>query len=146
MTGPAPGDLAARLTARHLRLGWWGLAVFVLLGLALETLHGFKVPLYLDVDHEARRLMWRLAHAHGVLLSLVQLGYAATLRASPRCAGELTSRSLTAALLLMPLGFLLGGVWIHGGDPGLGVLLVPPGGLLLLLGVVQTARRAGSGA
>jgi hypothetical protein len=39
-----------------------------------------------------------------------------------------------------PLGFFLGGVFIHGGDPGIGVILVPPGGLLLFLSVLLTAR------
>jgi hypothetical protein len=42
--------------------------------------------------------------------------------------------------VLLPLGFMLGGVWTFGGDPGLGVLLVPPGGVLLLLAAVVMAR------
>jgi len=52
----------------------------------------------------------------------------------------LASRCLLGALVLVPLGFFLGGVFIHGGDPGIGVILVPPGGLLLFLSVLLTAR------
>ena len=42
------------------------MAVFGTLGLVLETLHGFKIGAYLDVSNETRRLMWRLAHVHGL--------------------------------------------------------------------------------
>ena len=35
-------------------------------------------------------------------------------------------RELLGALVLLPLGFFLGGVFIYGGDPGIGVILVPP--------------------
>lgn len=141
-TAPQAHDLATT----HFRLGWIGVLVFLSLGLVLEALHGFKVGLYLDVDQETRRLMWRLAHAHGTLLSVLHLGFAATLThlpalAAPLC--KLASRCLSGALVLMPAGFLLGGVWIHGGDPGLGILLVPPGGILLLVGVLTIVRAIG---
>ena len=53
------------IVTRHLRIGYWALALFVTMGLLLETLHAFKVGAYLDVQNETRRLMWRLAHAHG---------------------------------------------------------------------------------
>ena len=49
---------------------------------------------------------------------------------------------MVRVLILLPLGFLLGGVTLHDGDPGLGVLLVPPGGLLLLVALLLTARGA----
>lgn len=133
------------LTRHHLRIGWWGLLVFLVGGLALETLHGFKLGIYLDVPNETRRLMWRLAHAHGAMLALVNLAFALTLpslrgfASGPR---RLASRCLFGALLLMPTGFLLGGIWTHAGDPGLGVLLVPPGAVLLFIGVLLTARAA----
>ncbi len=39
----------------HLRFGWWSLLVFLLLGLVLETLHGFKIGWYLDVSNSIRR-------------------------------------------------------------------------------------------
>lgn len=125
------------LAAKHLRHGWLCLLVFLAAGLALESLHGLKVAAYLDLDHAVRRHMWTLAHAHGALLGLVHLGLAATLRAAPRLAvaahGRVASRALDAATLLLPLGFFLGGLQHYAGDPGLGVLLVPPGGALLVL-------------
>ena len=136
---PSPDDLARR----HLRIGWWGLLVFLSAGLVLETLHGFKVGLYLDVTSEPRRLMWRLAHAHGSLLALLNVAFGAGLPLLPAFedgARRLASRCLAGALFLMPAGFALGGIWIHGGDPGLGVLLVPPGGILLFVAVLLTAR------
>lgn len=131
----------------HLRLGWLWLAVFVAVGLGLEALHGMKIGAYLDLSQAPRRHMWTLAHAHGTLVGLVHLGLAATLHARPALAaaraGRLASRCLIAAGVLLPLGFALGGLWTFGGDPGLGVLLVPPGGVLLLLAAVLVARGLG---
>ena len=46
----------------HFRVGWHSLVVFMLLGTALETMHGFKIGWYLDVSNETRRLMWPLTH------------------------------------------------------------------------------------
>jgi hypothetical protein len=128
------------LARRHLRLGYVGLAVFVTFGAVLEALHGFKAGFYLDVDNETRRLMWRLAHAHGTLLSLLHLVYASTLNAAPGAARPLASGALTAALLLIPGGFFVGGLSVAGGDPNLGVLLVPAGFVALLVSMVVTAR------
>ena len=130
------------LVRSHLRVGWLGLALFAALGTALEALHAWKSFEYLGVGHETRRLMWTLAHAHGVGLSLIQIGFAATLaigRDLPLGSLRAASRLLHGALLLMPLGFLLGGVVTYGGDPSLGVLLVPAGALLLLAALIQVA-------
>jgi hypothetical protein len=145
---PSPRDARAisdpaRL---HLRVGWWSLLFFLTLGLVLETLSGFKVGLYVDVSSSTRRLMWTLAHAHGTLLSVINIVFAVTVgRATDWSESRrlLASRCLRGALVLMPLGFFLGGVRTHGGDPGLGVLLVPPGGLLLFVAVFLTARAFG---
>lgn len=139
--GPTVGE-AEKL---HLRVGWWALLLFVGLGAALETLHGFKVGLYLDVTSSTRRLMWTLAHAHGALLAIINIVFASSLRMVPDWEGgrHLASRCLRGALVLVPLGFFLGGVRVQGGDPGLGILLVPPGALLLLVGVLSTARAVG---
>src|SRR5687768_4725105 len=126
------------LAGRHLRFGWWALLVFLTLGIALELLHGFKVEWYLDRDHTTRRHMWTLAHAHGTLLALVHLAFAASI---PRLnAGDLrwrhvASPCLYAATLTLPIGFFLGGIYIYSGDPGVGILLVPVGGFLLLIAV-----------
>jgi hypothetical protein len=135
-------ELAA-ISRRHLRFGWWGLLLFLTLGLVLETLHGFKVQWLLAADHETRRLLWRLAHAHGTLLSLVNIVFGLMLgRPLPWRPGlrSLASRALIAATILLPGGFFLGGVVVYGGDPGPGIYLVPFGALLLLVAVYLTAR------
>ena len=128
---------------RHLGFGWWSLLLFATLGLVLESLQGFKVRAYLDVSNDTRRLMWTLAHAHGTLLAAINILFGLTLRvvapgAMPRV--RLVSAGLIAAGILLPLGFFLGGVVFYSGDPGLGVLLVPIGGVLLLVAIFSIAR------
>jgi hypothetical protein len=145
--GSAFQDDAGDTAKRHFRFGWWCLFLFSGLGLLLEVLHGFKLGFYLDLANETRRHMWTLAHAHGTLLALVNLGLAATLQL--RCTGQErwiapASRCLMGATLLLPGGFFLGGVVIYAGDPGLGVLLVPVGALLLLVAAFLTARGLGA--
>jgi hypothetical protein len=130
-----------RLCRRHLRFGWLALLVFSLLGASLELLHAFKLGFYLDVASETRRLLWRLAHAHGIGLGLVNLAFAVTL---PHTHEEAplgrSSVCLIAASVLLPLGFLLGGAFASDGDPGLPILLVPLALPLLLAALFWTAR------
>ncbi len=131
------------LSARHLRIGWWSLLLFLSLGLALETLHGFKVGFYLDASNETRRLLWTLAHAHGTLLALVHVAFGLSVHTlALERAGGLRSASafLTLAGIVLPLGFFLGGIRVYGGDPWPAVLLVPAGGLFLFLAVLFAAR------
>lgn len=131
------------LVRGHLRIGWASLLLFLSLGIALESLHGLKLGLYLDVGNESRRLLWTLAHAHGTLLSLVHLGFALTVHLLPDWASRpraWASWCLTGATFLMPAGFFLGGLFLHGGDPGLGIALLPLGAGLLLAAVVLTSR------
>jgi hypothetical protein len=115
--------------------------VFLVLGMVLEGLHAFKVAEYLNPSAATRRLMWTLAHAHGTLLGLLNLAFAFSLGfVSPvllQRAGW-ASVLLRAATLLLPLGFLLGGISIAEGDPGIGIALVPLGAALLLVSVVLT--------
>ena len=132
---------------RHLRFGWWSLLVFATLGLALESLHGFKVRAYLDVSNETRRLMWTLAHAHGTLLGVVHVIFGLTLAAFQEISARnlrLMSTTLVAASFLLPGGFFLGGIVFYSGDPGLGILLVPVGAVLLLTAVFSIARALSS--
>ena len=135
----------SRCVSRHLRFGWWTLLVFLSLGVTLEALHGFKAGIYLDVSNSVRRLMWTLAHAHGTLLALVNVGFAftANLRQgwSPR-PRAFASASLMSATILIPGGFFLGGMVIHANDPGLGIVLVPVGAVFLFTAVFLTARAA----
>ena len=137
----AEGELAS-LSRKHLRVGWTALLVFATLGIALEALHAFKSAAYLGVGNETRRLMWTLAHAHGVGLSLLHLAFAGTLRALPDARAERMRRAsalLDAATWLLPLGFFLGGVLTYDGDPGIGVLLAPIGGALLWVALLLVA-------
>src|SRR5260370_31278345 len=125
---------------RNLRFGWWSLLVFLSLGGALETLHGFKIGWYVDVGNETRRLMFTLAHAHGTLLALINIAARLTARKMDRF--ELrpsVSFALIWAAILLPAGFFLGGIVIYDGDPGLGVWLVPIGALLLFYSLARVA-------
>jgi hypothetical protein len=131
--------------ARHRRFGWWSLLVFVTFGLVLETLHGFKLDAYLNLSNETRRLLWTLAHAHGTALAIVNILFGLGLERAgvPRLRQiGVISTSLIAASLLLPGGFFLGGVTYYEGDPGLGILLVPPGAVLLIAALFLIARGA----
>jgi hypothetical protein len=124
----------------NLRFGWWSLLVFLSLGGCLETLHGFKIGWYVDVGNEMRRLMFTLAHAHGTALALVNI--AAGLTARTIQGFELRSSvafSLIWAGILFPVGFFLGGIVTYGGDPGLGIWLVPVAAILLFYAVLRIA-------
>jgi hypothetical protein len=128
---------------RHTRIGWWSLLVFLGLGSVLEGMHGLKLDLYLDVSNETRRLMWTLSHAHGTLIAVLHLVFAwfATTHASwSEASRRVASPCLTAAGILLPAGFFLGGAVVYGGDPGIGVVLVPVGAACLLVAVFLTAR------
>ncbi len=133
---------SASLVRLHLQFAWWSLLCFLSVGIALEALHAFKIGWYLEGEYEARRLMWTLGHAHGTLLALVHGMFAATHFFVPidlRGAGRMASPCLMGASLLLPGGFFLGGIFIYGGDPGIGIWLVPLGALLLVAGVMLTA-------
>ena len=135
---PAPLDLVRR----HLRFGWIALLVFATFGAVLEALHAFKSPAYLGVGNEMRRLMWTLAHAHGIGLSILQLVFAATLKlgfdaSTPRLARA--SSWLRWSTVFLPGGFFLGGVAPYEGDPGVGVWLAPIGALLVWSAILLVA-------
>jgi hypothetical protein len=125
---------------RNLRFGWWSLLVFLSLGGVLEILHGFKIGWYVDVGNDMRRLMFTLAHAHGTALALVNIAAGLTARSvkalTPRAS---VCFSLIWAGILFPVGFFLGGVVTYGGDPGLGIWLVPIAALLLFYSVLRIA-------
>ena len=118
-----------------LRLGWAMVTLFLALGLVLESFHLVKLPFYLDV--RLRRELWTLAHAHGTLLGAVNVlfGLSATRLVARFDRRLLISRLLRAGTLLVPIGFLLGGIGQSEGDPSFFILLVPTGALLALLGL-----------
>lgn len=127
---------------RHLRFGFFALLVFLTLGFLLEFFHGFRIGSYLSEETEPRRLMWTLTHTHGTLIALIHIALGASwsrLRPSPHL--RIASLSLFAAACLLPLGFFLGGLFVYPPDPGLGVVLVPIGGVFLFVGVALVARQ-----
>ena len=99
--------------------------------------------MYLDVSNSTRRLMWTLAHAHGTLLGMAHVIFGLSLQVLPELDSHrlpLISFSLIGASVLLPGGFLLGGITFYSGDPGLGIAVVPVGATLLLLAVLLIAR------
>jgi len=97
---------------------------------------------YLSDATEPRRMMWTLAHAHGTLVALVLIAFGAAwpqLTPSPRLLTA--SLCLRGALVALPGGFFLGGLWVIPPDPGLGIALVPIGGLLLIAAVALVSRQ-----
>jgi hypothetical protein len=149
--GANESDGDSRRVRLHLTLGWCLLTGFMFLGMMLEAMHALKLGWYLDLANETRRLLFRLAHAHGVLLGVVNICFALSIpyRAPRRAQLEVwISRCVLVGSLLLPAGFLLGGVVVFGGDPNPGVLLSPVGALLLVgggLGVVWSLFRSASG-
>jgi hypothetical protein len=122
--------------------GWWSLLCWLSLGIALEAMHGFKIGWYLDVVNDGRRLQLTLAHTHGTLLALMNIIFAMSLSQDVGPAGLVAraAKCLKWAAILMPLGFLGGGIMAMGADPGIAIVLVPIGGLLLFAGVLFAAR------
>ncbi len=125
------------------RFGWTALAVFALLGLGLETLHLVKAPAYMEV--KIRRELWTLAHAHGVLLALVTIVFGLYAHRLQLCRplGN-ASIALRAGALMIPLGFLFGGIGNAETDPSLAIVFVPLGALMVLYAAVAAARAAGA--
>jgi hypothetical protein len=140
------GSEAGRLPGRSwcLLVGLGGLFAWLLFGLVLETLHGFKHPAYLDVP--VRRELWRLAHAHGTLFSLVAVVLHLLLAklTIAAAAARKVDRWFAIGSVVLPLGFLLGGVRPYEADPGIVVALVPAGGVMaaaaLLVLLFEVAR------
>lgn len=120
--------------------GWMSLAAWIVFGLLIEGLIGFRSPLLLD--DSVRREMFRLAHAHGTLLNLVLIAAAICARLDLIRLGRLTSLGLRVAVILLPAGFLLSGVWHFKDDPGMAIVLVPLGALLLLASSFQIGYSA----
>jgi hypothetical protein len=118
------------------RTGSIGLLAWLAGGIVLEGLHGFKFSVYLEDG--MRRQMWTLAHAHGTLLSLasIVLAWAGPLGSLPPARARWCDRLFAAGAVMLPLGFLLGGMWHSEADPGIGILLVPAGGFVAAAGLI----------
>jgi hypothetical protein len=141
LVGRSEADANAHALAhRHRVFGWSALFIFLLGGYGLEMLEGLKLSSF--VLDSIRREMWTLAHFHGALLGLVNLVYTSWADREPmsRALKARASSSLLVGSILLPLGFFLGGIAHHEGDPGIGILLVPAGAVLLLFAVGAQAR------
>ena len=128
---PSPSHPAAAL----IRQGWISLALWIAFGILLEGFNAFRSPALLD--DAVRRDMFRLAHAHGTLLNLVLLVAAICARLDLIRLGRMTSLGLCSAVVLLPAGFLFAGLWHFKDEPGLAILLVPVGAVLLLAAAIH---------
>ena len=133
---PAPAQTSPSYPGTALiRQGWISLALWIAFGIFIEGLSAFRSPLYLD--DAVRRDMFRLAHAHGTLLNIVLLTAALCARLGLIRLSRLSSRGLCAAVVLLPAGFFFSGLWHFKDEPGLGILLVPIGAVLLLASAIH---------
>jgi hypothetical protein len=105
------------------------------LGFALELAHALKLSPYLDVPLRRELLTW--AHAHGVGLALVLLAYGAS-----GIAAANNVKWLAIGALAVVSGFALASVDLHESDPGVAIVLVPLGALLVLRALFVAARTA----
>jgi hypothetical protein len=138
--GETPAPEADPDVRGTLRVGWLLLAIALPFGLTLEAFHGFKTPFY--VSSEMRRELWRLAHAHGALLGVVCLLFAALAdRHVAPAIRPSVARQIRWGAALMPLGFFAGGILNSEGDPSLGIVLAPVGAVLLIVALLRLALR-----
>jgi hypothetical protein len=113
-----------------IRQGWISLACWIAFGILVEGFNAFRSPAYLD--DAVRREMFRLAHAHGTLLNIVLLIAAISARLDLIRLSPMTSLGLCSAVVLLPAGFLFGGLWHFKDEAGPAIVLVPIGAVLLL--------------
>jgi hypothetical protein len=66
-------------------------------------------------------------------LNLVLLAAAICARLDLIRLGRMTSLGLSSAVVLLPAGFLFGGLWHSKDEPGTAILLVPIGAVILLV-------------
>jgi hypothetical protein len=127
----------------QIRQGWISLAFWMSFGLLVEGLIGFRMPALLD--DPVRREMFRLAHAHGTVFNVVLIVATICARVELVTFTRLSSLALRLGVLLLPGGFLLGGIWHFKNDPGFGVWLVPCGALLMIFSVILLTLSARGG-
>lgn len=135
---PASASPAERAAQKSLRYGFTALLFFVAGGLTLEFLHLVKAPWYLE--NHLRRELWVLAHAHGALLAVFNLAYAALV---PRMTAAASAGGwLRWGAALVPAGFFLGGIGNSEGDPSPLIVLTPLGALAVLIALAWCVKAA----
>lgn len=124
---------------RHLRAAVGLLAVFLASGIWLEAMIGLRAAGW--VDDLLRREMLRLGHAHGAILSVVNLALSWAmhrLETPQPWAGRIRLAALVGAGSV-GVGFFGGGLWHGAADPGPLVLIVPAGAMMLLASCIAVA-------
>ena len=117
--------------------GLIGIAVWMSFGLLLEGLIAFRIPDYLsDV---ITREMFRLAHAHGTLLSLVLVVVGLAWKSEFISVAPFVNWMLRIGSVAMPVGFMLGGIGNSTNDPSPLVFIAPTGGVMMIFGIVAAA-------
>lgn len=114
-----------------------GIAAWMSFGLLLEGFIGFRVSAYMS--DLTRRELFRLAHTHGTLLSILLLISALTISKGLVYPNKFAAVALQIGTVLMPLGFLLGGIWTRGEEPNIFIFLAPIGGVLVIFGIINLA-------
>jgi len=114
-------------------------AIFVASGIWLEAMIGLRVSGW--VDHPLQREFLRLGHAHGGILSILNIGLGwglHRLQTPDGWARRIRLAGLFGAVLV-GLGFFVAGLTHGPTDPGPTILIVPAGALLLVMSLAATA-------
>lgn len=112
-----------------------GIVIWMSFGLLLEGFIGFRVPSYMSFP--VRRELLQLAHTHGTLFSLILLAVAVSAKCELILPSKLAVLVLRIGSVLMPFGFLFGGIWLIKDEPNPTIFLAPLGGLLMIFGIVS---------
>lgn len=131
---------AVELASMYKRIafqGWLSLAFWMSAGFLFESLMAFKSPAYLD--DSLRRELFRLAHAHGSLLGVVLVVAAIWARGNDAKIARVAVHALRFGAAVMPMGFLMAGLWHPESDPGFAIWLVPIGALPLIFSLISIA-------
>jgi hypothetical protein len=112
-----------------------GIAVWMSFGLLLEGFIGFRVPSYMSVS--VRRELLQLAHTHGTLLNLILLAVAICAKCELVFPRKVAIVALRTGSIIMPLGFLFGGIWLIKDEPNPSIFLAPLGGLFMIFGILS---------
>jgi hypothetical protein len=115
--------------------GFLGIAIWMSFGLLLEGFIGFRVSAYMS--NVVRRELFQLAHTHGTLLSLLFLVTVLALNNRLISMNSISLWVLRIGTILMPIGFLLGGIWIRGEEPNPLIFLAPIGGVMVIFGIIN---------
>ncbi len=130
-----PQSVTANYSERMIFQGWVSIALWMSVGLLLEGLLGYKIPAYLNDPQ--RRELFRLAHTHGTFLGLVLVAAALCVQRTGSNTPRIARIALRVGSILMPVGFLLAGIWHPEGDPGPAIWLVPPAALMVIFGAIS---------